>query len=605
MKSRAFSYYILSTLFLAILLFIYIFFDVTCQIMDFSGWIYFITSCLSHSALITTALFLVFFVPEYFLGARKVAQVLIIIAVCLVSVLCLINLQVFQLYRFHLNGIILNMVFGPGSNEIFNFSPWLYVKESFGFLIAIGICIGLWFLTRKIHFSRQSKIISICVLISCLLFANIMHVYGSFVQKSSIIASTRIIPYYFPLEANRKLVKMGFKQPTEAQIAREGTGGNEINYPLHPLKVKNAKKPNIIFILIDSWNKRTLTPETMPSVYQFAKENQWYDNHFSSSNGTRYAVFGLFFSIPSIYWNAMESGHVSPLFINQMLSEGYGIHIHASATLDNPPFARIVFQRVPHLQRHTPGTTPYDRDVCITKDLIKELPTLKHSGKPFFSMAFYDLAHAIALPASKQGKFKPAWTFADYSKLSNDMNPTPFFNLYRDCVNEIDQLIGQIFTALKKNGMDKNTIIIITGDHAQEFNENHKGYWGHNGNFSRWQVCTPLLVHVPGLKPHKYHYRTTHYDIVPSLMYHCLGVQNPPSDYSFGHYLWDRQPRTWEVTGGDLQYAFIIQGDTILNHEGDGSLNVTDSKLNPMPDYHINVKQFKKAMQHLNSFYKR
>ena len=605
MKSRAFSYYILSTLFLAILLFIYIFFDATYQIMDFSGWLYFITSCLSHSALITTALFLAFFIPEYFLGRKKTAQILIITSVCLIAVLCLINLQVFQLYRFHLNGIILNMVFGPGSNEIFNFSPLLYVKESLRLIIAIGICIFLWFLAQRIHFSRHAKIISVCILISCLLAANIMHVYGSFMQKSSIIASTRIIPYYFPLEANTKLEDMGFKQPTEAQIAREDMSGNVINYPLHKLKVKNTKKPNIIFILIDSWSKRTLTPETMPHVYTFAKNNQWYDNHFSSSNGTRYAVFGLFFSIPSIYWNTVESSHSSPLFIDQMLKEGYGIHIHASATLDNPPFARIVFQHVPHLQRNTPGQTPYDRDVRITKNLIAELPALKHSGKPFFSMAFYDLAHAIALPANKQGKFKPAWTFADYSKLDNDLNPTPFFNLYRDCTNVIDQLIGQIFTALKKNGMDKNTVIVITGDHAQEFNENHKGYWGHSGNFSRWQIGTPLLIHLPGEKPHKYHYRTTHYDIVPTLMKSCLGVQNPPADYSFGHYLWDRRPRTWQVTGGDLQYAFIIQNDIILNHEGDGSLEVTDSKLNPIPDYQINVRQFKQAMLHLNSFYKK
>ena len=85
----------------------------------------------------------------------------------------------------------------------------------------------------------------------------------------------------------------------------------------------------------------------------------------------------------------------------------------------------------------------------------------------------------------------------------------------------------------------------------------------------------------------------------------CLGVQNPPADYSFGHYLWDRRPRTWQVTGGDLQYAFIIQNDIILNHEGDGSLEVTDSKLNPIPDYQINVRQFKQAMLHLNSFYKK
>lgn len=605
MKSRAFSYYILSTLFLAILLFIYIFFDSTLQIMDFPGWVYFITSCLSHSALITTAFFLVFYIPEYLLGAKKAARILIIASISLISILSLINLQIFQLYRFHLNGIILNMVFGPGSNEIFNFNPWLYVKESFRLIVTIGICILLWFLGQKIYFSKRLKIISICILSGCFLLANTLHVYGSFVQKSSVIACTRIIPYYFPLEANTRLTEMGFQQPTEAQMARENTTGNVINYPIHHLKTKNAKKPNILFILIDSWNKRTLTSETMPHLYTFAKRSQWYDNHFSSSNGTRYAVFGLFFSIPSIYWKTVESSHVSPLFINQLQNEGYSIHIHASATLDNPPFARIIFQNVPHLQRNTPGKTPYERDVRITKDLIRELPALKHSGKPFFSMAFYDLAHAIALPADKQGKFKPAWTFADYSKLNNNLNPTPFFNLYRDCTYEIDCLIGQIFTALKKNGMDKNTVIVITGDHAQEFNENHKGYWGHNGNFSRWQIGTPLLINVPGLKPHRYHYRTTHYDIVPTLMNRCLGVQNPPSDYSFGHYLWDRRPRTWEVTGGDLKYAFIIQNDTIINHEGDGSLNVTDSKLNPIPDYHINVSQFKRAMQHLNHFYKK
>ena len=54
--------------------------------------------------------------------------------------------------------------------------------------------------------------------------------------------------------------------------------------------------------------------------------SQWYHNHFSSSNGTRYSIFGMFFSVPSIYWNSMESGHVSPSFINTLLNEGYNIH---------------------------------------------------------------------------------------------------------------------------------------------------------------------------------------------------------------------------------------------------------------------------------------
>ena len=45
---------------------------------------------------------------------------------------------------------------------------------------------------------------------------------------------------------------------------------------------------------------RTLTKETMPVAWQFAMDNQWYHNHFSSSNGTRYSIFGMFFSGPSI-----------------------------------------------------------------------------------------------------------------------------------------------------------------------------------------------------------------------------------------------------------------------------------------------------------------
>ena len=158
----------------------------------------------------------------------------------------------------------------------------------------------------------------------CLLVANGLHTYGVFVQRSSIISSTRVIPYYFPLEATRTLEKWGLKHSPNVLNANVGKGN--VNFPLHPLKVANAKRPNIIFILIDSWNMHTLTKETMPVAWQFAMDNQWYHNHFSSSNGTRYSIFGMFFSVPSIYWNSMESGHVSPSFINTLLNEGYNIH---------------------------------------------------------------------------------------------------------------------------------------------------------------------------------------------------------------------------------------------------------------------------------------
>ena len=57
------------------------------------------------------------------------------------------------------------------------------------------------------------------------------------------------------------------------------------------------------------------------------------------------------------------------------------------------------------------------------------------------------------------------------------MDPTPFWNLYRNCCYQDDLLLGRIFETLKKEGLMDNTIIILSGDHSQEFNENHHNYW--------------------------------------------------------------------------------------------------------------------------------
>ena len=71
-----------------------------------------------------------------------------------------------------------------------------------------------------------------------------------------------------------------------------------------------------------------------------------------------------------------------------------------------------------------------------------------------------------------------------------------------------------------------------------------------------------------------------------------------------GHQLDDPQPRSWHVVGSELNYAFIIEGDTILEKTADGSLEVTDAKLNPVDNYKLNVKEFNEAIMRLNRYMK-
>ena len=55
-------------------------------------------------------------------------------------------------------------------------------------------------------------------------------------------------------------------------------------------------------------------------------------------------------------------------------------------------------------------------------------------------------------------------------------------------------------------------------------------------------------------------------------------------------------PRLWHVVGSNLNYAFIINNDTILEKTADGALDVYDAHMNPVKNYRLPAKQFDKAI---------
>lgn len=606
-----FLYFAMASLLFALQLMVYIKGSTALEVMDFGGWCFFVASCVSHGATLALLPFLLF-LPFGLAGKSRLGGALMAVAVTVVSLLIFVNMQVYDIYRFHINGFVLNMVFSPAAADIFVFDSKLYLKEAAVFVVLTAVCAALLVAAFRLRARCSGRVVgAVCgLLVGCTLFAHVYHIYAAFMQRPSVIKSRRLIPYYFPTTSTSLMFSLGFTPPAGlgSSASELGTAQGDVVYPLHPLTVdKESPRPNIVMILIDSWNKRSLTAETMPNVYRYATENEWYDNHFSCSNGTRSSVFGLFFSVSSYYWDVFESGKVSPLFIDRLLADGYRCQAYPGADLVGPPFNRVVFHRIPGLNVRTKGKTPYDRDRQLTADFIRDMKANAGSDRPFFSFLFYDLPHSFALPKEKLTRFKPVWTFADYTALDNDADPTPFFNLYRHCCYEVDTLIGEVLAALDGAGLADNTIVIITGDHSQEFNENKKNFWGHNGNFSKWQIGVPLVCRFPGdgAASHVRHtYRTTHYDIVPTLMSRALGVTSPVADYSMGRLLGDSCSREWHVVGSELNYAFIIGGDTILEKTADGSLEVTDAALNPVPGYTLNAKEFDAAIKKLNRFLK-
>jgi membrane-anchored protein YejM (alkaline phosphatase superfamily) len=608
---QGFIYYVLATLLGGLLLMFYIEGDSVVEAMDAVGWLFYVTSCLSHAAILLLALWLVLFLPWALLKLRRLAATLLVTATSLLMMTGFINMQVYKIYRFHLNGFILNMLTGPGAGDIFDFDWKLFVTEALFLAVIIALCIGGWWLSGRLlqYWQKRHTLMAILSLLATLLIANGIHVYGSFVVKPSIIKSVKLVPYYFPLSASNLLEDMGFER--HVMHVDEGEGGDLV-YPLRPIETDTTKAtcPNIVMILIDSWSRRALTEECMPNLWKLAHEEQWYQNHVSCGNGTSFSVFGMFTGLQPYYWTAFETSRTSPLLVDQLLSLGYDFRTYPSATLEDPPFARMLFQHVPNLRINTPGESSYERDLNIKKYLINDLPELQKAGKPFFAFIFFDLLHAYSLPKELLTRFQPSWEYGDFSKLHNEMDPTPFWNLYRNSAYQTDKMVSEIIERMKQLGMYDNTLIFITGDHAQEYNENHKNYWGHNSNFSKYQIAVPLIVHQPDTSSTTHHpsrifkHRTTHLDFVPTLMHDYLGVTNPIDDYTNGRLLSDTTPRLWHYAGNELRYAFIVEGDTILTKEGAGYIEVTDEHLNPVPDYHINPKEFDAAIKRLNRFFK-
>jgi len=578
--------------------------------MDFVGWTYFFFSCLCHAGLIMLLPLLIFFVPLTFMKVRYGFSFFILsLLYTLIILIFVINRYVFQIYHFHINGFIVDMLFSEGAGEIFVFSFALYIKAIIILLCVILLVFALFklssFLNTKINKQKRLFSVIFSLFFVALFISQGFHIYASAKIKTSVLESTSFIPYYFPLSMNSVLDKLGIIDKKNITNIRFRDGASNLNYPIKKIESNKIEKPlNIIIIAIDSWNFRTLSQECMPNTHKFKDKSAFFSHHLSSSNGTRGGLFGLFTGLSSYYWNSFEYSSLRPVFFEELKKNNYTIQLYPSATLKYPPFDRVLFKDLKGVNTSTHGNTPYERDCNITSNFIKDLPNYAEQKQPFFAFLFYDLPHAISLPKEKNSRFLPAWAYADYSKLNNNINPLPFYNLYRNCVYQTDSLIGMVMENMEKYNLLDNTLIIITGDHGQEFNENHKNYWGHSGNYSKYQIQVPLIVYYPNIENKTYTHITTHYDVVPTVMNIFLGVKNKPNEYSMGTFLYDTNRKDWHIVGNDINYAFITADGYIIEKSGAGYIKVYDQNLNLQKDYPLPAKQINKSLQNLNRFFK-
>ena len=117
-------------------------------------------------------------------------------------------------------------------------------------------------------------------------------------------------------------------------------------------------------------------------------------------------------------------------------------------------------------------------------------------------------------------------------------------NRYINAVHHLDTQLKRVFDFLEIEDLMKNTIVIITGDHGEEFLES--GHWGHNAGFHQGEIRPPLVIYAPGKGSGEYKSISSHLDIAVTVG-KLVGIENKPSDYSFGIDLFGSKRRDYTV----------------------------------------------------------
>ncbi|EOB3676113.1 DUF3413 domain-containing protein [Vibrio vulnificus] len=520
-----------------------------------------------------------------------------------------IDTIVFAQYRFHINAVVLELVMS-GQIVSFPLITWLMVIGGVALLLAAQWWTIRWLENgapvRALKLGRKFALLTFAALLA----TNAIHIWAAAHAYQPVTTVKRYLPLFYPATADKFMRKQGWvdEEALERQKALAFKRKNDLNYPLAPLQTQPVEKPlNIMLLVVDSWRADTFNADNTPNMWKYAQSGVVFNNHIATGNATRTGIFGLFYGIPGTYWHGFLANQQSPVLIDRLQALDYQLGIFTAAQLRKPEFNQTVFTKVENLRIGSEGGRPSELDADLTQDWLAWYDQ-RDKSKPTFSFLFYDAPHGYDFPADFEPKYEPMLKEVNYLKLNNDTDPTPFFNRYKTSVRYVDSMATKVLDKLKESGDLENTLVIITGDHGQEMNDNKLNFWGHNSNFTDAQVNVPFAIFGPGVDAAKMRWSsealTSHQDVVPTLMKHYLGVTNDVKDYSVGEdLLGDAVKRDWIISSNYSGYA-IITDDNILEVSGGGQYQFMDKTNRQLKDQQPNFTYLQQALEQISRFSK-
>lgn len=458
----------------------------------------------------------------------------------------LIDTRVFGLYHYHLNGAAWNLLTTRGSQDSYHLGPRIWALGTGLFAMFM---LGQWLLWKLAWLriartqgrnSLRTATVWIFLFAASVAVEKTIYAGADLSHDRQVVALSQLFPVY-PRLSVAELVPRELlgSRPAGPDVPVRHEGAT-LAYPGTPLELAPMEqRPNVLILVIDSWRGDMLDEQVTPELWAFSQGARRFDDHLSGGNATRFGLFSLLYGLHGSYWWPVLEEQRSPQLVESLLGAGYQTRVFSSASMEFPELRSTAWVSIrENVEDEFESPRRAERDAMLGRRFVQWIPQAVHSGKPFFAFALLDSAHqGYDFPAA-EAPFQPYAKELDYLEMARTHDPLlreSVRNRYKNALHYADRVAGMMIDALRDCGGLENTIVVVTGDHGEEFAEH--GHWGHTSNFAPEQVRVPLLLRGPSIAPGVETRPTSHVDIATTLLEACGAPASRRSEWTLGENL--------------------------------------------------------------------
>lgn len=531
---------------------------------SFTAVIYIIATWIGHFGLLGILAYIIILFPLTFIfPSSKVMRALGAIVATIAIITLLIDGSVYGSYQLHLNllafdlqGFNLNKSIGWSSIALFLLAV---------LLVELTIANLIW---KRLPVIRAWDVGNRITLVfgGAFILSHLLHVWADATVYRPILAYDRMFPLSHQSTARSLIKKYGWIGEQHSNKLELSAAPQTVTYPLNPLQCNVSNEQNLLFISIARINREHISAIHMPNLAQFASQNISASNHITTSLDTDDVEFTLATGLPANYRGVFErQGQKSPLIT---LSDNV-----ARKHLDVKP-----------------GERSASNFNAAAKDQQNVAQLIEWVAQDHESAYLADITLYASQELSVPDDFNPTIEVS-----LTQQRPADRFlaKQYFKAIKYTDQLIGEIIANVDL----ANTTVVITGNRGNDLN----AIYQQSESFSAANLQVPLVIALPNTPAQQIIKKTSHYDVLPTLLRHHFRCGNPESDTSIGFDILSTQSHELFYIGASEDFA-LYQEDSIAEIDRQGNFRFYNKDYKRDEDGKLSFQQLIDLKANINRF---